>query len=104
MGAERLGADSETKTAPNPLLLQNFLEIIVLIFGVDRDRIYALLGVSPHYRDVEIPITYKIPVVDFYKNLTKYVIAGSRKLDILTYAGQDGRLKPTGPSWERDWQ
>jgi hypothetical protein len=67
-----------------------------------RDRVYALLGVSARYSGVELPITYTIPVRDVYKNLAKYVIAGSKRLNILLEAGQDMHSMPSRPSWVPD--
>jgi hypothetical protein len=69
-----------------------------------RDKVYALLGVSYIYPEVELPITYRIPVHEVYKNLAKYVIEGSKHLDILQYCGYDGENPRMGPSWVPDWQ
>jgi len=69
-----------------------------------RDKVYALLGVSPTYPEVEIPITYRIPVHEVYKNLAKYVVEGSKSLDILQYCGYDGGKPGMGPSWVPNWQ
>ena len=75
-----------------------------LLCADPRDKVYSLLGVSSHYPDVELPITYTTPVLDVYRNLTKYVIAGSGKLDILTCAGQDQLVPQDSPSWVPDWR
>jgi hypothetical protein len=47
---------------------------------------------------------YTISVLDVYKNLAKYVIAGSARLDILTYAGHDQCVSQNVPSWVPNWQ
>lgn len=69
-----------------------------------RDKVYALLGVSHLYPEVELPITYRIPVHEVYRNLAKYVIEGSKSLDILQYCGYDGEKPRMGPSWVPNWQ
>ncbi|KAH8750648.1 heterokaryon incompatibility protein-domain-containing protein [Hyaloscypha finlandica] len=69
-----------------------------------RDKIYALLGVTFPYPRLEFPITYATPVLDVYKNFAQYEIAGSKTLDILTYAGYDQMQSPVQPSWVPDWQ
>ena len=65
---------------------------------------YALLGVSYIYPEVELPITYRIPVHEVYRNLAKYVIEGSKILEILQYCGFDGETLGMGPSWVPNWQ
>jgi hypothetical protein len=75
-----------------------------LLCADPRDKVYALLGVSHIYPEVELPITYRIPVHEVYKNLAKYVIEGSKNLDILQYCGYDGDKPQMGPSWVPDWQ
>ncbi len=69
-----------------------------------RDKVYALLGVSQVYPEVELPITYRILVHEVYKNLAKHVIEGSKSLDILQYCGYDGKSPRVGPSWVPNWQ
>jgi len=69
-----------------------------------RDKVYVLLEVSHLYPGVELPITYTISVLDVYKNLAKYVIAGSARLDILTYAGHDQCVSQNVLSWLPNWQ
>jgi hypothetical protein len=68
-----------------------------------RDKVYALFGVSYIYPEVELPITYRIPVHEVYRNLAKYVIEGSKSLDILQYCGY-GENTQIGPSWVPNWQ
>ncbi|PMD13545.1 HET-domain-containing protein [Hyaloscypha hepaticicola] len=75
-----------------------------LLCADPRDKVYALLGVSYIYPEVELPITYRIPVHEVYKNLAKYAIEGSKSLDILQYCGDDGETPRMGPSWVPDWQ
>ncbi|KAE9380715.1 HET-domain-containing protein [Stipitochalara longipes BDJ] len=69
-----------------------------------RDKIYALLGVSVLYPNLEFPITYTIPVLDVYKNFARYVIAGSKSLNILKHAGYDQCSSLVRPSWVPNWQ
>jgi Heterokaryon incompatibility protein (HET) len=68
-----------------------------------RDKVYALIGVSSSYPGMELLIMYTIPVADVYKNLARYIIAGSERLDILTYAGHDQCATLSGPSWVPNW-
>ena len=75
-----------------------------LLCADPRDKVYGLLGVSHIYPKVELPITYRIPVHEVYKNLAKYDIEGSKSLDILQYCGYDGEKPLLGPSWVPDWQ
>jgi hypothetical protein len=69
-----------------------------------RDKVYVLLEVSHLYPGVELPIAYTISVLDVYKNLAKYVIAGSARPDILTYAGHDQCVSQNVSSWVPNWQ
>lgn len=75
-----------------------------LLCADPRDKVYALLGVSHIYPEVELPITYRIPVHEVYKNLAKYFIEGSKSLDILQYSLYDGETPRMGPSWVPDWR
>ena len=69
-----------------------------------RDRIYALLGTSKLYSDLEIPIDYSISPLDVYQNAAKYIIAGSKRLDVLLYAGSHWPRISTWPSWLPNWE
>ncbi|KAN0120089.1 HET domain containing protein [Hyaloscypha variabilis] len=69
-----------------------------------RDKVYALLGVSSTFPGTEFPITYAAPISEIYKNVAKYIIAGSGSLDILCWAGDDHHKTTSLPSWVPDWQ
>lgn len=69
-----------------------------------RDRVYALLGTSKQYLDLELPISYSISALNVHQNAAKYIIAGSKRLDILLWAGTHWPRVSTWPSWLPVWE
>jgi hypothetical protein len=70
-----------------------------------RDRVYALLGVALPYEGVELDISYTIPETEVYKNTAKYLIQGSKRLDVLLFCqNSPERRSERQPSWVPDWR
>jgi hypothetical protein len=70
-----------------------------------KDRVYALLGVALSYEGVELDINYAIDEIDVYKNTAKYLIEGSKHLDVLLFCqNSPERRSERQPSWVPDWR
>ena len=68
-----------------------------------RDKVYALLGISTEYKDVEMEIDYKASVREIYMTAARYIIMSSNRLDLLLFAGcHAGGLSTSLSTWAPD--
>jgi hypothetical protein len=103
--------------------LPNFQDILMEMIGYDatneRDRVYALLGLSCDQEDIELRPDYNLPVREVYTLTARHLLLRKKSLLILHKAGIKSSLNlkerlPSSkedvpdidelPSWVPDWQ
>jgi hypothetical protein len=79
--------------------------------SVDKDRLFALLGILNHSREHQLFIDYNQPTQDIYEKFAQYCIQHSDPrdmLDILSCAGLSNHAQAPKPyklpSWVPDWR
>ena len=68
----------------------------------DRDRIYAILGISPSTLVAEMNLSYSFTVSEAFKQATLAYVNHSKRLDILEHCDLAVR-RIKSPSWVPDW-
>jgi hypothetical protein len=95
------GPTGETKDSISALLRSQFLRRTT----DPRDKIYALVGLIPHWRDGSLPVDYRLPVRYIYAAAVKVMAERYNTLDTLvTLFAIPKRISLAElPSWCPDW-
>lgn len=68
-----------------------------------RDIVYSLLGIARPYHDSELKVDYTVSTSEVFKRTAKYIILGSKNLEILLYCSKREDASLDLPSWVPDW-
>ena len=93
----------DTSTVEKPKTLLQFLNDTRHCKASDpRDKIYAVLGMTPEADEQVLTPDYNIPTRDTFAKLTRFFIARDKNLNVLCQV-QGTRSMQDMPSWVPDW-
>jgi len=88
-------------TVPHSDLLENLWKFRDQGAADPRDKVYALLGMSKDYLDIDVDYSERSTSSEVFKATTRKLIEKSRNLDVLMGAGS--RSEDNIPSWVLDF-
>ena len=64
-----------------------------------RDKIYGVMGISSDAAALVPKVSYKLPSMDVFTNLTVALVKASMRLDIICYKSPYASISPQTPTW-----